>query len=158
MRDRFRSPARARGFTLVEMIITFTLIAIIAALAVPLARNTIIRQKEVELRRALREMRVAIDRYKESSDLGLIEVTLGTEGYPESLEILVEGVEQIGAVDTQLKFLRRIPVDPMTNSTEWGLRAYQDDADSTSWGGDNVFDVYTTSSGTALDGTQYSDW
>jgi len=140
------------------MIITFTLIAIIAALAVPLARNTIIRQKEVELRRALREMRVAIDRYKESSDLGLIEVTLGTEGYPESLEILVEGVEQIGAVDTQLKFLRRIPVDPMTNSTEWGLRAYQDEADSNSWGGDNVFDVYTTSSRTALDGTQYSDW
>ncbi len=147
-----------RGFSLIELIVTVTIIAILAGLAVPLARNSIRRQMEVELRRQLREMRVAIDRYKEASDLGLIEVMLGTEGYPESLEVLVEGVDQIGAVDRQLKFLRRIPVDPMTNSTDWGLRSYQDDPDSTSWGGDNVFDVYTKSRGEALDGTQYSDW
>ena len=146
------------GFSLVELIITVAIIAIIAGLAVPLARNSIIRAKEVELRRALREMRVAIDRYKEASDLGMIEVTLGTEGYPESLEIMVEGVPQIGAVDRDLKFLRRIPIDPMTNSTEWGLRAYQDEADSQSWGGENVFDVYTRSSGTALDDTLYAEW
>ena len=135
-----------------------TLIAIIAGLAVPLARNSIRRQQEVELRRALREMRVAIDRFKEASDLGLIEVTLGTEGYPEDLEILVDGVDQIGAVDRRLRFLRRILVDPMTNSTEWGLRSYQDDPESNSWGGENVFDVYTRSNALALDGSVYSEW
>ena len=140
------------------MIVTMTIVAIIAGLAVPLARNAIIRQREVELRRALREIRVAIDRYKEASDLGLIQVTLGTEGYPESLEPLVEGVDQIGTVDRQLKFLRRIPVDPMTDSSQWGLRAYGDDPESTSWGGENVFDVYTRSQATALDGTSYREW
>lgn len=157
-RGRASGSGQAIGFSLVELIITVAIIAIIAGLAVPLARNAIIRQKEIELRRVLREMRVAIDRYKEASDLGLIEVTLGTEGYPESLEILVDGVDQIGAVDRQLKFLRRIPMDPMTNSTDWGLRAYQDDPDSTSWGGENVFDVHTRSTATALDGTEYQDW
>ena len=146
------------GFSLIELIVTVTLIAIIAGLAVPLARNSIRRQQEVELRRALREMRVAIDRFKEASDLGLIEVTLGTEGYPEDLEILVEGVDQIGAVDRRLRFLRRILVDPMTNSTEWGLRSYQDDPESNSWGGENVFDVYTRSNALALDGSVYSEW
>ena len=140
------------------MIVTMTIVAIIAGLAVPLARNAIIRQREVELRRALREIRVAIDRYKEASDLGLIQVTLGTEGYPESLELLVEGVDQIGTVDRQLKFLRRIPVDPMTDSNQWGLRAYGDDPESTSWGGENVFDVYTRSQATAMDGTSYREW
>ena len=105
------------GFSLVELIITITIVAILAGLALPLARNSILRQREVELRRGLREMRVAIDRYKEASDLGLIQVTLGTEGYPDSLDILVEGVDQIGQVDRKLKFLRRIPIDPMTNST-----------------------------------------
>jgi general secretion pathway protein G len=149
---------QASGFSLVELIITVAIIAIIAGLAVPLARNSIIRAKEVELLRALREMRVAIDRYKEASDLGMIEVTLGTEGYPESLEIMVEGVSQIGAVDRELKFLRRVPNDPMTNMAEWGLRAYQDEPDSQSWGGENVFDVYTRSLGTALDGTSYAEW
>ena len=147
-----------RGFSLIELIVTVTIIAILAGLAVPLAKNSIRRQNEIELRRGLREMRVAIDRYKEAADLGLIEVTLGTEGYPESLEVLVEGVDQIGAVDRQLKFLRRIPVDPMTNSTDWGLRSYQDEPDSTSWGGDNVFDVYTKSRAEAMDGTRYGDW
>ena len=140
------------------MIVTMTIVAIIAGLAVPLARNAIIRQREVELRRALREIRVAIDRYKEASDLGLIQVTLGTEGYPESLELLAEGVDQIGTVDRQLKFLRRIPVDPMTDSSQWGLRAYGDDPESTSWGGENVFDVYTRSQATAMDGTSYREW
>ncbi len=153
-----RSVSSRRGFSLVELIITITIVAILAGLALPLARNSIVRQREVELRRGLREMRVAIDRYKEASDLGLIQVTLGTEGYPDSLEILVEGVDQIGQVDRKLKFLRRIPIDPMTNSTEWGLRAYQDDPESASWGGDNVFDVYTKSIGVALDGTDYKDW
>ena len=140
------------------MIVTMTIVAIIAGLAVPLARNAIIRQREVELRRALREIRVAIDRYKEASDLGLIQVTLGTEGYPESLELLAEGVDQIGTVDRQLKFLRRISADPMTDSNQWGLRAYGDDPESTSWGGENVFDVYTRSQATAMDGTSYREW
>ena len=153
-----RSVSSRLGFSLVELIITVTLVAILAGLAIPLARNSIVRQREVELRRGLREMRVALDRYKEASDLGLIQVTLGTEGYPDSLEILVEGVDQIGQVDRKLKFLRRIPIDPMTNSTEWGLRAYQDDPESASWGGDNVFDVYTKSIGVALDGTDYKNW
>ena len=153
-----RSVSSRLGFSLVELIITITIVAILAGLALPLARNSILRQREVELRRGLREMRVAIDRYKEASDLGLIQVTLGTEGYPDSLEILVEGVDQIGQVDRKLKFLRRIPIDPMTNSIEWGLRAYQDDPESASWGGDNVFDVYTKSIGVALDGTDYKNW
>lgn len=146
------------GFSLIELIITITVIAIIAGLAVPLARNAIRRQQEIELRRALREMRVAIDRHKEASDLGLIEVTVGTEGYPESLEILAEGVEQLNEVDMQLKFLREVPVDPITNSTNWGLRSYQDEPEARSWGGENVFDVYSQSDATALDGTRYSDW
>jgi len=153
-----RSVCSRRGFSLVELIITVTIVAILAGLALPLARNSIVRQREVDLRRGLREMRVAIDRYKEASDLGLIQVTLGTEGYPDSLEILIEGIDQIGQVDRKLKFLRRIPIDPMTNTTEWGLRAYQDDPESASWGGDNVFDVYTKSIGVALDGTDYKDW
>ena len=153
-----RSVSSRLGFSLVELIITITIVAILAGLALPLARNSILRQREVELRRGLREMRVAIDRYKEASDLGLIQVTLGTEGYPDSLEILVEGVDQIGQVDRKLKFLRRIPIDPMTNSIEWGLRAYQDNPESASWGGDNVFDVYTKSIGVALDGTDYKNW
>ena len=146
------------GFSLIELIITVTIIAILAGIAVPLARNSIRRQQEVELRRALREMRVAIDRYKEASDLGLIEVTLGTEGYPETLEILVEGVDQLNTVDRRLKLLRRIPVDPMTNSTDWGLRSYQDEPASISWGRENVFDVYTRSEAEALDGSRYRDW
>ena len=146
------------GFSLVELIVTVSIIAILVGLALPLTRNTIKREKEVALRQALREMRVAIDKFKEASDRGMIQVKLGTEGYPESLDLLVEGVPQIGAVDKKLKFLRRIPIDPMTNSTEWGQRAYQDDPASTSSGGQNVFDVYTKSQGIALDGTNYKDW
>jgi len=146
------------GFSLIELIVSVTIIAILAGITVPLARNSIRRQKEVELRLVLREMRVAIDRYKETSDMGMIQVTLGTEGYPENLKILVDGVDQISQVDRKMKFLRRIPLDPMTNSTDWGLRAYQDDPESNSWGGGNVFDVYTKSNDIALDGTTYNEW
>lgn len=148
----------ARGFTLIELIITVTIVAILTALAVPLARNTIKREKEVALKQELREIRTAIDKYKELSDRGIIQVKLGTEGYPESLDVLVDGVQMTGAVDKKVKFLRRIPEDPMTNSTEWGMRSYQDDPKSQGWGGQNVFDVYTKSDGTALDGTKYKDW
>jgi general secretion pathway protein G len=148
----------ARGFTLIELVITITIVGILVGLSVPLARNTIKREKEVQLRQDLRDIRTAIDKYKEMSDRGFIQIKLGTEGYPESLDILVEGVQVAGAVDKKVKFLRRIPQDPMTNSTEWGLRSYQDDPDSSSWGGQNVFDVYTKSPGIALDGTKYSEW
>ena len=146
------------GFSLIELIITVTVIAILTGLALPLAQNSIRRQNEVELRRALREIRVALDKYKEASDLGLIQMIVGTEGYPENLEILVDGVNQIGAVDRKIKFLRKIPVDPMMRSTDWGKRAYQDDSQSRSWSGGNVFDVYTKSDGRALDGSKYNEW
>ena len=149
---------KSAGFTLIELIVTMMLISIFAALAVPLARNSVKREREVELRRALREIRVAVDKFKEASDRGFIQVKLGTEGYPEKLDVMVEGVAQLNAVDKKLKFLRRIPIDPMTNSTEWGMRSYQDDVTALSWGGQNVFDVYTKSEGTALDGTKYKDW
>jgi general secretion pathway protein G len=147
-----------RGFTLLELMMSVMIISILVGLAVPLARNSIKREKEVELRVALREMRTAIDKYKDASDRGFIMVKVDTEGYPEKLQDLVDGVQMVGAVDKKLKFLRRIPKDPMTNSTEWGQRSYQDDPKATSWGGQNVFDVYTKSEGTAFDGTKYKEW
>jgi general secretion pathway protein G len=151
-----------RGFSLVEVIVVVTILMIMAGAAMPLARVTNQRQKEAELRRSLREMRTAIDKFKDAVDNGLIpttELKPGSEGYPPDLETLVEGVSAANdASGRKLKFLRRIPIDPMTNGTEWGKRAYQDKADSTSWGGQNVFDVYTTSGATALDGTKYKDW
>jgi general secretion pathway protein G len=117
------------------------------------------RTQERELRIALREIRTAIDRYKDAADAGLIQVELGTEGYPPDLETMVEGVPVVNSPDDKkLRLLRRIPIDPLTNSTDWGLRAFQDEPDSTTWGGDNVFDVYTQSPATALDGSAYSDW
>jgi general secretion pathway protein G len=151
-----------RGFTLIEVIIVVTILMLMASAAMPLARVTHQRQKEAELRRSLREVRTAIDKFKDAVDQGLIattELRPGSEGYPPDLDTLVEGVPAANdASGRKLKFLRRVPTDPMTNGTEWGRRSYQDKADSTSWGGQNVFDVYTTSGATALDGTKYKDW
>lgn len=150
-----------RGVTLLELIAVATIMAILAAAILPLSRVTRQRQKELELRRALRELRTAIDRFKDGVDRGQIggtDVKLGSEGYPESLETLVEGVNQVGRPGFKLKFLRRIPEDPFTGSAEWGMRCYQDEPGSTSWCGDNVFDVYTLAEGNALDGTKLKDW
>lgn len=153
---------RAPGYSFVELLVVVTIILILASAVMPLAKVTIQRQKEMELRRALREIRTAIDKYKDAVDQGQIggtDVELGSEGYPPSLEKLVEGVTAMNdASGRKLKFLRRVPIDPMTRNAEWGLRAYQDDADSGSWGGKNVFDVYTKSDGIALDGTKYREW
>src|SRR3989442_1587147 len=150
--------SKHRGFTLIELIVTVMIISILVGLAVPLARNSIKREKEFQLRAALREIRTAIDKYKDASDRGFIMVKVDTEGYPETLQILVDGVQMVGQVDKKLKFLRRVPIDPMTKSAEWGQRSYQDDPKANSWGGQNVFDVYTKSEGTALDGTKYKEW
>ena len=147
-----------RGFTLIELMVTVLVISILVGLAVPLARNSIKRQREIELRTALREIRLALDKYKDLSDRGFIMMKVDTEGYPETLQVLVDGVQLVGQVDKKMKFLRRIPMDPMTRSAEWGMRSYQDDPKSSSWGGQNVFDVYTKSEGTAFDGTKYKDW
>ena len=151
-----------RGFSLIEMIVVTMILMIMASAAMPLARVTAQRQKEAELRRTLREMRTAIDKFKDSVDQGLIattELKPGSEGYPPDLETLVDGVTVANdASGRKLKFLRRIPSDPMTNSSEWGMRSYQDKPDATSWGGQNVFDVYTTFDGKALDGTKFRDW
>ena len=151
-----RAGRRAAGFTLAELVMVVALIAVLSAIALPVAKFTVKRHKEAELRLALRQIRTAIDEYKRLSDQGLIPVTIGGEGYPESLEELVEGVEIVGQ-ETERRFLRRIPVDPMTEE-DWVLRSYQDDPDATSWGGENVYDVRTSSDGIALDGSKYADW
>ena len=147
-----------RGLSLVELIVAFTILLILTTAALPLARVKVKRERERELRYALRQMRDAVDRYKDAADRGLIQVEVGSEGYPPDLETLVNGVDMVGQVDKKFKFLRRIPRDPMTNSDDWGLRSMQDDPQSMSWGGENLFDVYTKSQGTALDGSQYADW
>jgi general secretion pathway protein G len=144
--------------TLLELIIACSILMILASAALPLARVTLKRQREAELHRALREMKTAIDRYKDAADKNQIQVQVGTEGYPPDLKTLVDGVQLAGAPDRHVRFLRRIPLDPMTGNTEWGMRSVQDDTDATSWGGQDVFDVYSKSTGTALDGTRYSDW
>jgi general secretion pathway protein G len=153
---------RQAGFTFIELLVVTTILIILASAAMPLAKVTVQRQREVELRRGLREMRTAIDKFKDAVDLGQIasiDVRAGSEGYPPDLETLVEGVSVANdASGRKLKFLRKIPIDPMTNSTEWGLRSYQDKPDSSSWGGQNVYDVFTKSEGTGLDGTKYRDW
>jgi general secretion pathway protein G len=158
----FRKLRTSRGYTFIELLIVTPILIILASAAMPLAKVTAQRQREAELRRTLREVRTAIDKFKDSVDQGQIattELEPGSEGYPPDLETLVEGVPAANdASGRKLKFLRRIPVDPMTNSTEWGMRSYQDDPDDTSWGGQNVYDIYTTSDGTALDGTKYRDW
>jgi general secretion pathway protein G len=145
------------GFTLAEMVMVVALIALLASIALPVAKFNVKRQKEIELRLALRLMRNAIDEHKRLSDQGMIPLKVGGEGYPESLEVLVEGVDVVGQ-EVKRKFLRRIPVDPMTGEAEWGLRSYQDEPDSDNFGGENVYDVYTLSEGTAIDGTEYKDW
>jgi general secretion pathway protein G len=158
-----RRPAhQAGGYSFIELLVVVSILFVLASAAMPLAQVTSQRQREVELRRDLREMRTAIDKFKDAVDQGLIpstEVTPGSEGYPEKLEKLVEGVNAAGdASGRKLKFLRRIPIDPMTGKNDWGMRAYQDKPDSSSWGGQNVFDVYSKSEGQALDGSKYKDW
>jgi general secretion pathway protein G len=144
-----------RGLTLVELIVTVTILAILASAAVPLARFKIKREKERELRRDLWEMRDAIDHYKDAADKGAFQTKLDSGNYPPDLDTLVKGVD----VQTKkVKFLRRIPVDPMTGNAEWGLRSMKDDPTSDSYSGDSVFDVYSKSTGIAMDGTKYSDW
>src|SRR5262245_3692344 len=151
-----------RGFTFVELVVVTTIVLILASVAMPLAQVTAQRQREAELHASLREMRTAIDKFKDAVDQGLIPMTEldpANEGYPKTLEVLVDGVSVANdASGRKLKFLRRIPIDPMTKSKDWGKRSYQDRPDSSSWGGQNVFEVYTTSDGTALDGTKYKDW
>jgi general secretion pathway protein G len=151
-----------RGYSFLEILIVTAILFILASVVVPLAQVTSQRQREVELRAVLRQMRTAIDKFKDEVDRGRIaqtELKPGSEGYPPSLETLVDGVPIQGdASGARLKFLRKIPVDPMTSSTDWGLRSYQDRPDARSWGRENVFDVYTKSEGTGLDGTRYRDW
>ena len=157
--SRLPPPAsRESGFTMVELAVVASVIAILAAMAVPVARYTVKRQDELELRFELRMIREAIDKYKQYSDAGLIPPQLGTEGYPPELQTLVDGVKLVGQLDKKQKFLRRIPVDPMTKKAEWGLRSYQDDPDTVAWGGQNVYDVFSLSDGRAIDGTKYKDW
>ncbi|MBZ5703935.1 MAG: type II secretion system GspH family protein [Acidobacteriia bacterium] len=146
---------RRRGFTLIELIVATAILVILTGLAIPMARVAIKREREHELRNDLWEMRDAVDRYKDAADRGAFQIKVGTEGYPPDLDTLVNGVDVAGK---KLRFLRKIPTDPMTGNTDWGLRSMQDDPDSDSWGGQNIFDVYTKSQGEALDGTKYKDW
>ena len=152
---------RTSGFTLVELIVTVALVSILVGLALPLARNTIQREKEKELRQALRDMRAAIDRYKTAADGGQIMADAMANGYPPDLETLANGVDLLTAVGKKIYFMRAVPIDPMSEcrcNTDWDLRSDQDDPTAGSWGGQDVFDVHTKSSGTAMDGTKYKDW
>jgi general secretion pathway protein G len=155
LRPRARSANGQRGMTLLELITAVVIMAILAGAALPVARVSIRRDKERKLRAALWEMRDAIDRYKDAADRGAFQIKLGSEGFPPDLDTLVKGVDVNGK---KIRFLRRIPEDPMTHGTDWGLRSMQDDPTSQSFGGQNVFDVYTKSQDTALDGTKYQDW
>jgi len=146
---------RVSGFTLIELIVATAILVILTGMALPLARVAIKREKERELRFDLWEMRDAIDRYKDAADRQAFQIKVGTEGYPPDLDTLVKGVDANGK---KLRFLRKIPVDPMTGKSEWGMRSVQDDPDSDSWGGQNVFDVYSQSLGSAMDGTKYKEW
>jgi general secretion pathway protein G len=152
----------SEGYTFVEMLVVATILLILAAGIMPLAKVTAQRSREAELRRALREMRTAIDKFKDAADtgqIGSLDIKVGSENYPPDLQTLVDGVNAANdATGRKLKFLRRVPTDPMTRGSEWGLRSYQDKPDATRWGGQNVFDVYTTFDGKALDGSKYRDW
>ena len=154
--------AREGGYTFVELLVVATIVMILASAIMPLAKVTATRQRETDLRRALREMRTAIDKYKDAADRGNIsplEIKAGSENYPPELQTLVDGVTAANdPTGRKLKFLRHVPIDPMTRGKEWGLRSYQDRPDSTRWGGQNVFDVHTTFEGKALDGTKYIEW
>jgi general secretion pathway protein G len=143
---------------MVELAIVAAIISILTAMVIPVVRYTVKRQDELELRYSLRTMRDAIDKYKQYSDSGLIPPQIGTEGYPADLQTLVDGVSLVGQINKKQKFLRRIPTDPMTKKAEWGLRSFQDEPDSTSWGGQNVYDIYSLSPLKAIDGTYYKDW
>jgi general secretion pathway protein G len=145
-----------RGVTLLEMIVVITILLVLMGAAVPVVKISVRRAKETELHRDLWEMRSAIDRYKDAADKNAFQSKLGSEGYPPDLDTLVNGVDVAGG--KKVRFLRRVPVDPMTGTKEWGLRAMKDDPESDSWGGENVFDVYSKSTGTALNGTKYKDW
>jgi general secretion pathway protein G len=149
---------REAGFTLAELVMVAALLTILASVTLPVIKFTAKRSKEADLQLDLREMRNAIDEYKRYSDAGLIPVDLGTEGYPKKLSILVEGVQIVGQIDKKLKLLRRIPVDPMTGKDEWGMRSYQDAFDATSWGGEDLYDVYSLSKGSGLNGVPYRKW
>src|SRR5580704_1178620 len=166
LRRKFRSSGRcggrylstAAGMTLLELIIACSILLILSSMALPIFRYTVIREKESELRYDLRTMKDAIDRYRELAEQHKFRVPVGSENYPPDLQSLVTGVPIGTGNDKRLRFLRKIPVDPMTGKADWGLRSTSDDWDSTTWGGNNVFDVYSKSTGTALDGTKYSDW
>ncbi len=150
---------KQRGLTYVELLVTVAVLAILTSAVIPIAKTGMRRQKEIELRHALRKIRTAIDQFKEFCDNGMIQKEgIDSECYPPELEVLVEGVSQVGTIDKKLKFLRRIPKDPFSNSVEWGLRSYQDDHDSTSWGRQNVYDVFTEFDAIGLDGTEYQTW
>lgn len=149
---------RSRGYSLTELVIVCAVLSILAGVSFPVVKFTLKRGKELELRSGLREMRAAIDEFKRYSDAGFIPVDFGTDGYPKELEVLVEGVDIVGQIDRKAKFLRRIPIDPMTGEAEWGLRSYQDQPDSAGWGGENVYDVYSLSQGVGLNKVPYSEW
>ena len=159
---RLGTTARSDGYTFIELIIVSTILIVLASAIMPLTKVTMQRMREAELHRALRDIRTAIDKFKDAADLGQIGATdlkAGAENYPPDLDTLVDGVSAANdQTGRKLKFLRRVPTDPITRSTEWGLRSYQDEPDSTRWGGQDVFDVHSTSDGTALDGTKYKDW
>ncbi|MEO8196234.1 MAG: type II secretion system protein [Thermoanaerobaculia bacterium] len=148
----------SRGFTLTELLVVCAVLSILAGVTFPVAKYTRKRMKEIELHAQLREMRAAIDEFKRYSDAGFLPIEFGTDGYPKDLETLVEGVDVVGQIDKKARFLRRIGVDPMLGEDKWGLRSYQDDPDSTSWGGENVYDVYSLSNGAGLNGIPYSKW
>jgi len=156
--EKPRIRRREAGFTLAELVMVASVLTILGMATLPVAKFTAKRSKEAELKSDLREMRMAIDEYKRYSDAGLIPVDLDTQGYPKKLEVLVEGVQLVGQVDKKLKLLRRIPIDPMTGKDEWGLRSYQDNWDATSWGGQDVYDVYSLSKGSGLNGIPYRKW